>query len=49
MRKENQVIDMIRRQISLVILKGLKRELSHVYVIFVSFQGHSDLRESPFL
>ena len=26
--------------------KGLKRELSHVNAIFISFQGYSDIRES---
>ena len=30
-------------------LKGLKRELSHVNVIFFLFQGYSDIRESPLL
>ena len=30
-------------------LKGLQRELSHINLIFVSFQGYSDIRESPLL
>ena len=29
-------------------IKGLQRELRHVNVIFVLFQGYSDIRESPF-
>ena len=27
-------------------LKGLERELSHVHMIFVSFQGYFDINES---
>ena len=30
-------------------LKGLQRELSHVNMIFFSFQGYSDIKESPLL
>ena len=30
-------------------LKALSRELSHVNVIFVSFQGYSDITESSLL
>ena len=30
-------------------LKGLQRELSHLNVLFSSFQGYSDIRESTFL
>ena len=29
------------------LLKGFQRELSQVHVIFVLFQGYSDVKESP--